>query len=1226
MKKGIYLGVLMAVLCWAMGLTAFVPVAHATTIAEGDLVKVAGSSATYLIQGSTKRVFPHAAVYHSWGYPADYHTVKTVTSSEISGYTDGAPVPFRDGSMFRGTDASIHGADESAVFVVEDTKVRPIISSTVYQALYNDPAWTFVTWVPDNLLSQFNYELGDMVENSDTHTDGTLIKYAGDDTVYVLVGGVKRAFSSTAALEANGYMRNGEYMVPLATVTETYTSGDTITGVETALTTPGTWDSVAVTGDLTVSLAADTPAQQTIPTNGTAAAANVAMTKVAFTAGTNDVTITGLKVTRSGLSNDAAIDVIKLFDGATQLGTSQSLNSSHQANFSGLSVLVAANTTKTLTLAATMTVSALYDGNILILGIANASDVTTTATVSGLFPIYGNSATINTGITIGTATLYNGSLGTRNTTDLTVDTDAADIMFTQIKITAGSAEGLNISQITAVKNGTAANTDVTNIKLVNDTTGETLATVDALDANGRAVFNVDIDVAKGKNVELSVLADMNNSGAGRTIGFDLHDGSAYTIMITGDTYGFGITPSRNNFCAAAGTCQTQTINQGYLTVNLASDTAPTGYIAPGGSQVELATLDFVANGEPVNVTNTAVKITVTTAAIGEITNVTMYDENGNIVAGPQDPVTSGTAFNLTDSYTVQPGTHKYTFKADIDSGCSSNDQVYFSMAASAITAKGANSGKTTYTTSSGSTVPPAATVTGKTQTVKAGALSVVTAATPIAGNLVINAQDATFAYFDLDASAGGENVRVSSITVTDTLGSGTDYSGVNNLELWGDPDTSDGVSQNIRLETTSSTSTNANTVAFTFKTPIIVATDVASRLTLKADILATTGTSHTFKIANTAAHVIVTGADTGNAVTESTAGTGQAQTIQSVGLLKVNAAAGRAAAAQFVAGTTGNSMMSYKFQAEYEEIGVTDFYIATTASANANVDRVKLYLDGVQIGQTNGYTLDNGGDAHIVLNSGVFIVPKSPDYITLDIKVDLANKANLTDAGTLEIGIGDSDYNDSGWGANGAAAAESYGMVATGVSSGTTLTATTIDSLGTSAGNVIASYVHYLYDGILTASLNSSSPSGTATAGTNKEMIRIDLTATGDDITIEDLEVVQSGTCDPTGTTAATWKSPDGTITYESFTAGTAWLDEASVSVSVNGGDAFTLDIVIPAGETKTISFFGDTTGCTVNETLQFSVNGSDITSGIEWENSTANDVDSTLTKNLPITGGTFVY
>ena len=122
LKKLIAIGTTATMLLWSFGMV--LPAAHAATIADGDLVKSADSSAVYYIQGANKRVFPHYNVYLSWGYPADFSTVKTVSASELAAYTDDNSMPFRDGSLFRGTATGLGGLDTTAVFYVENSELR----------------------------------------------------------------------------------------------------------------------------------------------------------------------------------------------------------------------------------------------------------------------------------------------------------------------------------------------------------------------------------------------------------------------------------------------------------------------------------------------------------------------------------------------------------------------------------------------------------------------------------------------------------------------------------------------------------------------------------------------------------------------------------------------------------------------------------------------------------------------------------------------------------------------------------------------------------------------------------------------------------------------------------------------------------------------------------------------------------------------------------------------
>ncbi len=175
--------------------------AQATTLQEGDLVRTSDNPALYLIQNGQRRVFPHSGVYTSWGLPKDYSTVQVVP--DLSSYPEADPVAFRDGSLFRGSAKSLYGHEASAVFFVSNGQLRPIKSSEIYKELFNDPDWQKVTWVPDDLLDKFVYPMGETVDSSETHPDGTLIRYKETLGVYLIEDGEKRPITSLETLNNN---------------------------------------------------------------------------------------------------------------------------------------------------------------------------------------------------------------------------------------------------------------------------------------------------------------------------------------------------------------------------------------------------------------------------------------------------------------------------------------------------------------------------------------------------------------------------------------------------------------------------------------------------------------------------------------------------------------------------------------------------------------------------------------------------------------------------------------------------------------------------------------------------------------------------------------------------------------------------------------------------------------------------------------------------------------
>ena len=146
-------------------------------LSPGVFVKSPNSSSVYYVTDDRRlSVIPHESVYFSYGY-TDFSQVRTLGLSQ---FELTAPLSFPDGMLFRGTAAGIGGKDRRAVFVVEDGKLRPIISGDVYQKMYNDPKWSRVTWIPDDLLSKFSYPLGVDWTDPNQLPSGTVVRKGRD--------------------------------------------------------------------------------------------------------------------------------------------------------------------------------------------------------------------------------------------------------------------------------------------------------------------------------------------------------------------------------------------------------------------------------------------------------------------------------------------------------------------------------------------------------------------------------------------------------------------------------------------------------------------------------------------------------------------------------------------------------------------------------------------------------------------------------------------------------------------------------------------------------------------------------------------------------------------------------------------------------------------------------------------------------------------------------------
>lgn len=228
-------------------LTSSVPAFAAVTIADGDLVKATGSSAVYLVKGSTLRTFPYSTIYHSWGYPSNYSTVKTVAASDLSGYTIGDPVPFRDGTCFRGTAKSLVGFESQAVFCVSDAQLRPVESQNAFFGLFNVTNWTqgnkFVQYIPDDFLSKFDFAFGTKVTETEVNSgvimNGLVVKGSVDGAYYLVQDGKLRALS-TASAAANKIDLSKAIVTAQTKINAISSALPVSTTVESSLVTPKT--------------------------------------------------------------------------------------------------------------------------------------------------------------------------------------------------------------------------------------------------------------------------------------------------------------------------------------------------------------------------------------------------------------------------------------------------------------------------------------------------------------------------------------------------------------------------------------------------------------------------------------------------------------------------------------------------------------------------------------------------------------------------------------------------------------------------------------------------------------------------------------------------------------------------------------------------------------------------------------------------------------------------
>lgn len=895
----------------------------------------------------------------------------------------------------------------------------------------------------------------------------------------------------------------------------------------------------------------------------------------------------------------------------------------------------------------------------LIFQVADTKDVVATGDSSGSEVLIETasstfsaqtSATNNIGQ--GSATLAQNS-GYAPTTGTTILPGSPNYTMAAYKLTAGSTEGVKLTKLVVVLAGTGvANTDFSNWSLYKIVDGAEVlvpvtGSVSGLNITFEDTTDGLVDVPKSENKTLIVKADASSSLAGTESGIHIYVGANATTntlarikgLESGDYITSGVTLSG----VATGNAQTFTgATKGDLVVSKASSSPAADTIAKGTTKVHFTDINLYATGEAAEVTDlilTAYEDAGSESDVvdsGELTNVYITDQDGHQLGSTVANPSSGVS-TFSFSYVVPKDSNKLIkVYADIPSGSTA--------ATIDIGLKTANTDITSTGVYSSLELAESGTVIGSTITVGGPTLTAAMSTSPVTSSYVVGATEVTIGRLLLTAGTS-ENLKITSIklsaddaaTLNTTSAANSD---ITQLKLVDDnaPTTQYGLTYNF-------TDGTPDVATFSGISNLTVTKGQTKTLRIVGNMSAGSGTFYlgvydpTVDITGSgvSSGAALAAADINGEATTTIVSTGA--TITSVGTLAITKAADMPAATQLVSGSTGNELAKYKMTASYENINITVLPLYYTGTV-ADISNIKLYLNGSQVGDVNGYSL-SAKLKTINFNAGEFVVTKDVANV-LTIKADLNPKAQVTTSvSSVYIGIADSAYTavtganaDSEW-----EAAGSYDITAKGASSGTAITKSLIHSVGTGTGNVYRSNAFTVHKGILTVAKNSASPSGVSSAGAGRDVLVFDLTATGDDILLDEIEFVPSTTCTLSGEGSATLKNyPGKTITYGTVTyaaMSSAAPFTTTVPFSIGDGNTTTNSAVwtiqpsIAAGTTSSFVLAGDTTGCVNPKTVQITIGGSGVsktTSGVDYEDSSTTAVDQTTTKYLPVYGGTLSY
>ena len=1020
-KKLFTMSVVAMTIAWSVGLSALVPagVAAATcpSLVAGDLFKVPGVTAVYLVSSGMQRLwFPHANVYETW-YGTDYSKVKTIDPTCVDAYPLGTGIAFRGGSVL------VKSVVTPSVYAVAPSGVKmKLASPEIASALYG-ANWDKLVIDQSDAFGVL-YTMGAEISSAMPH-NGMLVKGA-DGVVYSVSGGKLVKVEGTLP----SYLAMGVRMVTDA-VRDTLTK-DTATVTPASLvadpsqkaagTTPAP-PPVVVGGNVTVSLAANTPAA------GSAAstAIRVPFTTINFTAGDKDATVKNLVVERQGIAADASLDSISLLDAADQskIGFDQTFNSLHQATFND-EITVKAGTTRTLILAGNMnTVASGHGGEMPKLALVSGT-VLNGGTLSGT-PVVGNAMTVITTLSLGTVTVVKGAYDpSAAATDKALGT--LGYKFSGLRLTAGSNEDLSVASVRWYQAGSAASSDLANVKVVLDGV-EYPTTVSADGKYYTAQFN-GVELKKGLSKEMYIKGDVM-SGSSRTVRFDVYRKS--DLVVKGTTYQYYVNPTATEAgTSVAGAFSTVTPwYQGYLVTMAAGGNLriekgafAAGNVAKGVNNQTLGNFLFVVDGEAVKITQLVLDVEVSgsTSSGSDATMVTLYDAAGVAVAGPVDTTDVSTSNNdgtvtFSSTITVPNGTNVYTVKANLNNDVTANTtyRVGFTTPATAVTATGVGTGNSI-------TATPASDTHSNYQTVKAGTVTVTVNAVPVAQNLVSGSTDVVFAQYNFDASASGEDLKVTVFKPQMLLfGSAATTTDITSVRVFGFDGTTEGVQLNTGSNVLANLAASTDNQTLTLDKPFVIPKGTQKTLTLKANVSAN-ATASSIKVgldAATTATVTAIGVGTGTTPTVAgTAGDGQAMTLASAGQFSVELDSSRPLAQLYIAGTTGNVVNKLRFTGTTEAITVTNLKLKLTdySTSSSDQDVVKAYLyddagkllaDSTFVAGVALFTLPT----EVTGNYNPFVISKDGEKV-MTVKLDFATiSTSATIATAGHSVVVDYDYN-----------------------------------------------------------------------------------------------------------------------------------------------------------------------------------------------------------------------
>ncbi|MBT9147779.1 MAG: hypothetical protein DDT32_01544 [Syntrophomonadaceae bacterium] len=487
---------------------------------------------------------------------------------------------------------------------------------------------------------------------------------------------------------------------------------------------------------LTVALALDTPAATTL----IAGQALAELARLTFTNGdAAEVRVTRMVLTRTGISADATLSAVYLYDGVRRLTEMATVSAGRVTfvNAAGIFTIPAGGS-RTVSVMSNILVGTV--GQTIGVRISAATDVESNATaLLGTFPISGNL------MSIATAALARVEVGATGIGVATIDPGTINHTVWRSELTVGeravNLRALQLRQIGSIRAG-----DLQNFRLF---VGGVERAKASLAADNTLTFDLSaapMALTVGR-AAVEVRADIV-SGSARTFSFALWRAS--DLDVRDAEFNVNVLAT-GPFPVSAPTTGIHTISTGRITVTRAAD-SPVGMVVAEATDVVLARYTLAAFGESVRVERLRVDGITTVAAVtlrnGRLlARGVQVGSTAGIITGTTAVLRTGTTYELGGALVVVPGSPvTLEVRADIFDSEGTND-IRVGHTLTASLAVGVNNAQAL---ESLTLLPvPAAVVSGNTLTVASGALI-------LARNAAVG---------DMNVVAGTTNVRIGSFVL-----------------------------------------------------------------------------------------------------------------------------------------------------------------------------------------------------------------------------------------------------------------------------------------------------------------------------------------------------------------------------------------------------------------------------------------------------------------------------